>query len=160
MQETLTDRPKYYQAVVFGLLVLAVVALALFAWSPQPWDSKELAGVVRPSATPQQTIISVEQGQAVGAEAYWDTFRLDAGWHLAETPTDGRYELVANVTNLQAPRETSVVRVLVVVRVGERTMAAMRCGATIKGTESKPLVCAEFGAQYSSRWSRITLETY
>lgn len=160
MSREISTRPKPYYMLLFPLLVLAVVVLALFTWSPQPWDFKEPAGVVRSPATPQQTIISVERGQAVGAEAYWDGFRLDAGWHLAETATNGRYELVANVTNILPPRETRIARVLVTVRVADRTMAVMRCSAMVRGTDSKPLVCSEFGAQYSSRWNRITLETY
>lgn len=161
IRETSTRRLDHMIGLV--VLVTAIVALACLLWPPQRRDSSELASAVRPpvaeagSPVPQ-TIVSVAQGQVVGDEAYFKGFRLNSGWHLAPSGDYGRYTLVASVTNIMDTPD--IAHVIVNIRVGERDVEMLLCRKTLQGGETGALICADMGhAQYSSRWSRITLST-
>lgn len=145
--------------VLFPSLVTGVVLLAVAIWQPLAYDVSPAVvrpPVVLPGPAIPSTIVSVAQGQVVGDEAFWDGFRLDQGWHLAETGDYGRYTLVANVSNIQG--EPATARVLVQVRVADRDFEMLMCRVTLEAGDSKPLICADTShASYTSRWSRITL---
>jgi hypothetical protein len=154
---------KRHSFAAFPLLLMAALVLAVWLWPTGTWPSAGVASSIRPPvagpgpAVPQ-TILSVAQGQAVGAEAVWDGFRLNSGWYLAENATSGRYDMVANVTN-----ETDVpdvAGILVQIRVGERNADLLMCTAKLQAHETKEFSCAPTGhAQYTSRWSRITISS-
>jgi len=147
---------RHGMALFPALLVLGV-GLAVYLWPSQQYDVTPL---VKPpvaeagSAVPQM-IVTVKQGEAVGAEAYWKGFRLNTGWHLEEND-HGRYDLVGNVTNIEDAPDTA--RVLVQIRVGERDADMLMCRVSLEGGETKPLICADTNhAAYTSRWARITI---
>lgn len=154
-------RPWWYTRhgmVLLPILVTGLVALACWLWPPQTYD---VAPLVRPpvaeagSPVPQ-TIVSLAQGQPVGGEEYFKGFRLNTGWHLAPAGDYGRYNLVADVTNVGGTPDTA--HVLVTIRVAERDVEMLLCRKTLMAGETGALVCADMGhAQYTSRWSRITL---
>lgn len=153
-----TDRRQHHWFALFPLIIMTVIGLAVFLWPPQEYDITPLVRppVAEPGAAVPTTITSVKQGEAVGAEAYWKGFRLNGGWHLAETATYGRYDLVANVTNIEDAPDTA--RVLVQIRVADRDVDMLLCRVSLQGGETKPLICADTNhADYTSRWSRITI---
>lgn len=144
--------------VLFPVLITAVVLLAAWLWQPSLVDVNPaiVPSAIEPGPSVPETIVSVGQGQVVGDEAFWHGFRLDRGWHLAETGDYGRYTLVATVSNIQG--EPATARVLVQIRVADRDIEMLMCRVTLEAGDSKPLICADTGhASYTSRWSRITL---
>lgn len=144
--------------VLFPILTTIAVLLAAWLWQPSAVDVSPLVKppMIEVGVAVPETIVSVGQGQVVGDEAFWHGFRLDRGWHLAETGDYGRYTLVATVSNIQG--EPATARVLVQVRVAERDIEMLLCRVTLEAGDSKPLICSDTShASYTSRWSRITL---
>jgi hypothetical protein len=150
-------RPKLSPFVLFPVIITAVVLLAAWLWQP----TVDVSPLVRPpmieaGAPVPEVVTSVAQGQVVGAEAFWDGYRLDSGWHLAQAGDYGRYTFIGSVSNIQG--EAGTARLLVQVRVAERNIETMMCRVTLEAGDSKPLICADtHHASYTSRWSRITI---
>lgn len=149
--------PKHRFAL-FPILITAAIVLSLWLWPSTEYDVTPLVRppVAEAGAAVPTTIVSVAQGQPVGDEAYFKGFRLNSGWHLAETGDYGRYTLLADVTNIEDSPDTA--RVIVTIRVGERDVDLLMCRVSLEGGQTKPLICADTAhASYTSRWARITI---
>lgn len=152
---------RKHHFALFPLLIMTVLGLAVYLWPPYTADVSPLVKppVAEAGAPVPQTIVTVAQGQAVGDEAYWEGFRLNRGWYLAENHIGDQpleYGLSADVTNtMDVP---DVARIMVQVRVGERNAETLYCQATLGAGETKPFSCQPSAhAQYTSRWGRITI---
>jgi len=151
-------RKRHHHLALFPLMIMLGVGLAIWLAPPQEYD---VTPAIRPpvaeaGAAVPTTIVSVAQGQPVGDEAYFEGFRLNTGWHLAQTATYGRYDLDATVTNVSDSPD--IARVLVTIRVGERNVEMLMCRVSLSAGETGILMCADtHHADYSPRWSRVTL---
>lgn len=149
--------PKHRFAM-FPILITTAIVLSLWLWQSPEYDVSPLVSppVAEAGSAVPQTIVTVAQGQVVGDEAYWKGFRLNRGWHLAETGDYGRYTLVADVTNTMDTPDTA--RAIVQVRVADRDVDMLMCRVSLDPGETKAMICADTAhASYTSRWTRITI---
>lgn len=155
------ERLKRHGLALFPLILLTALGLAVWLWPPYTADVTPLVKppVAGPGVAAPTTIVSVAQGEPVGSEAYFKGFRLNPGWSLAPTGDYGRYTLLADVTN--ETDSPDVASVLVRIRVADRYTELLMCNVTVNPGETKALVCADTAqAQFTSRWSRITISTF
>ena len=139
-------------------IVFGMIALIAFLWPPVTPDVSPLIRpeAVEPGPAVPVVVVSVAQGQVVGAEAYFKGFRLESGWSLVQAGDYGRYTLDAKVTNISDL--TATARLQVSIRVGERNVETLMCRVEVEPGKTLPIICADtHHAAYTSRWGRITI---
>ena len=149
---------QHHAFALFPLMVMIGVGLGVWFWPPQTYDVTPLIRPPVAEAAPAvpTTVLSVAQGQVVGDEAYFKSFRLEKGWHLLQNADYGRYDLDASITNVSDIPDTA--RFLVTIRVADRNVEMLMCRISVDAGETGKALCADtHHADYTSRWSRITI---